>query len=103
MKIRVIEDSQLAEVLKVGGITLYPFIFIVCSLEIAKKGYLLRHEFVHVSQVERLGWLRFYLSYLFYFLVNYIKYRNWDKAYRAIPYESEAYRTERWKKLPDYI
>ena len=45
----------------VEAITLYPFI-IYKSEEAVKKHR--KHEWVHVEQVRRLGWLRFYLSYL---------------------------------------
>ena len=72
----------------VRAITLYPFILTPYA---ALSDETLRHEMVHVAQVERLGWFRFYASYLGYYLVNLVKYRNHQEAYRNIPYEMEAY------------
>lgn len=78
------------KLLGVNAIVLYPFIFFVRSKEYyfyhgnsdtyAKRvvnnipigdtwtgnGYrILKHEFVHIYQVQRLGWFKFYLSYIF--------------------------------------
>ena len=44
-----------------NAITLYPFI--IYRSEAAQTTYQ-AHEFVHVEQVRRLGWFRFYVSYL---------------------------------------
>ncbi len=52
---------------------------------------MLRHEMVHVEQIRRLGWFRFYASYLYEFGLNYWRYRNWKQAYFAISFEREAY------------
>jgi len=43
------------------AITLYPYI--IYRSEEAKEQYR-KHEMVHVEQVRRLGWLKFYASYL---------------------------------------
>lgn len=55
----------------------YPWIFINNPND--KK--LLAHELVHVMQVQRDGWLHFYLKYLYY----HAKY-----GYKNNPYEIEA-------------
>lgn len=47
--------------IKAQAITLYPFI--IYRSEKAKDFYR-SHEMVHVEQVRRLGWLKFYASYL---------------------------------------
>ncbi len=52
--------------------------------------YQIRHEYVHVDQIARHGIFQFYTIYLFHFCMNMLKYRNWDKAYREIPFEKEA-------------
>jgi len=60
------------------GIALYPFVFL-------RRGYsatIMRHELIHVWQVRKVGWLRFYLTYL----LDACKYE-----YREIPAEVEAY------------
>ena len=76
-----------------GAITLYPYIFFRAS-ENEVSASTLRHEMIHVRQVRRLGWVKFYSSYLFHYGVGLFKYLDNDKAYRAIPYEVEAYRDQ---------
>ncbi|RZA27179.1 MAG: hypothetical protein EOP10_01105 [Proteobacteria bacterium] len=55
---------------------------------------LLRHEWIHQEQMDRVGVVRFYLIYLKDYLYNLCRYRNHDKAYFAIPFEQEAYARE---------
>lgn len=59
------------------AITIAPFIFYngVMSEELK------RHELVHIEQVKRLGWIRFYLTYLWY-IARY--------GYKNNPFEVEA-------------
>lgn len=64
----------------IRGIVLYPWVLFRDKPE-AVTHTLARHEFEHVRQVRREGWLRFYLTYLFY----QIKY-----GYRENPFEVEA-------------
>lgn len=52
------------------------------------------HELIHHAQQKELWLLGFYALYLFYFLRNYWRLRNWDAAYRAIPFELEAFAHE---------
>ena len=52
---------------------------------------LVNHEMVHIKQIEKEGALKFYSKYLYYYLVNLVKYRDTKKAYMNIPYEKEAY------------
>ncbi len=56
---------------------------------------LLRHEMVHQEQMDRHGVAGFYLIYFRDYLVNLWRLRDHDAAYRAIPFEREAYRRER--------
>jgi len=51
---------------------------------------LIAHELVHVTQMQKLGALKFYCLYLAEFLVNLIKLKSWLEAYRAISFEKEA-------------
>jgi hypothetical protein len=90
-KIKVIENSALPKLLGVGGITIYPLILLAqkASPEIVA------HEMVHISQVERVGWLSFYTSYCLEFLALLIQHKDWYRAYRNISYEKEAYDNER--------
>ena len=56
---------------------------------------LLRHELIHLEQIERYGVVQFYLIYLRDYLANLCRFRNHDTAYRNIPFEKEAYERER--------
>lgn len=60
------------------GLTLYPFVFLAPWWTIQD----LRHELIHVWQVRRDGWLRFYVTWLWQRLV---------RGYRYISVELEAY------------
>lgn len=52
---------------------------------------LIKHELIHVHQMERLGLIRFGFQYLFEYCGHFLRYWNRDKAYRAISFEAEAY------------
>jgi hypothetical protein len=54
----------------------------------------LQHEHIHLRQQRELLVLPFYLLYLLHYLVNIIRYRNHNKAYRHICFEREAYACE---------
>jgi hypothetical protein len=51
---------------------------------------LLRHEFVHLEQMDRHGVARFYLIYFSDYLANFWRLRDHDAAYRHIQFEREA-------------
>jgi hypothetical protein len=90
MKIRHIENSKLAKLIGYN-ITLYPFIFYIG----VPTEDVVVHEMVHVAQVERLGWFKFYTSYLWeYFKLRAIGVPK-ITAYMQIPYEIEAYDKQR--------
>jgi len=77
----------------VVAITIYPFIFFKDSKKDIPDS-IFRHEMIHVRQVRRLGWLKFYTSYLYHYFKGLIKYRSNTEAYINIPYEVEAYRDQ---------
>jgi hypothetical protein len=64
----------------IGGITIYPFIFFKRTRE-EVTDTLFRHEMEHIYQVERLGWFKFYLTYL---------WQNIRVGYKKNKYEIEA-------------
>lgn len=79
-----------------NAITLFPFVFY--------KGEPLSdreccHETVHLWQQFTLLIVPFYLLYFLFWLVALLRYRNWQRAYRAIPFERSAYRLESRKDL----
>ena len=51
----------------------------------------MRHEEIHLAQERELLYVGFYLLYVLLFLVLLLWHFNWHKAYRAIPFEHEAY------------
>lgn len=53
---------------------------------------LLEHELIHQEQMNRCGVFKFYVIYLKDYFKGLIKLRNHELAYRAIPFEKEAYR-----------
>ncbi len=77
-----------------NGITLYPFIFFK-SEEHKENKQIVNHEKIHIEQQKELLVVFFFLIYVLHFVWNYFKFRNWDKAYRNIIFEKEAYGNER--------
>ena len=83
MKIRVVYHSfifRLPLLNNYAGMVLYPFMLFKRSKE-EVPDTLFRHELEHVYQVQREGWFKFYIKYL---------YLNVRKGYRNNPYEIEA-------------
>jgi len=91
MKPIIIKNSRLPKLLSwfmdIGGITLFPFIFI--------KGEgnerVIRHESIHIAQYAETLVLGFLFLYVIDFVHAFIKYKNYDDAYRSIRFEREAY------------
>lgn len=51
----------------------------------------INHERIHTAQQRELLFIPFYILYVIEWLFRLIQYRNWDKAYRNISFEREAY------------
>lgn len=49
------------------------------------------HECIHYAQEKELWYIGFYLLYFFEFLLGLAYFLNWNKAYRNISFEVEAY------------
>lgn len=95
MTIRLRFNHWLPKLLKVDGITLYPYILIAISEhEAVIDTYLLQHECIHLSQIRKMGVFKFYFTYL----LDTIKY-----AYRERPAESEAYIMQAIYPIPDEV
>jgi hypothetical protein len=80
MKIRPVYNFLPLRKSWIGGITIYPFIFFKRKRE-EITDRLFRHEMEHIYQVERLGWFKFYLTYL---------WQNIRVGYKRNKYELEA-------------
>ena len=75
------------------AITLYPFIFVRNASDKYDK-VLINHERIHLRQQVETLILLFVIWYFLDFLFKYLRYRNWDKAYRNIIFEREAYNNQ---------
>lgn len=75
----------------VGGLTLFPFVFCKYAKPSAR---LINHERIHLQQQIELGLFPFYVWYILEFLVRWVRYRQWYKAYRNISFEREAYHND---------
>ena len=73
------------------AITLFPFVF-YNDKPLTEKDR--RHETVHVWQQLALLLVIFYILYLIFWLVGYLRYRDVMRAYYAIPFERSAYHLE---------
>ena len=78
--------------IRVGGITLYPFIII--RPEYNNK-VTIHHENIHIEQQKELLVVFFYFLYVYYWLKGKIKGLTNGDAYMSIPFEKEAYENER--------
>lgn len=72
----------------------YPFIFIHNN-SLKSDPVLLNHEKIHLRQQAEMLIIPFYFWYVTEFLLRFIAYRNWHKAYRNISFEREAYANEK--------
>lgn len=52
---------------------------------------LMRHERIHTAQQRELLWVPFYIIYFIEWVCLLCKYHHWEKAYRALSFEREAY------------
>jgi len=87
MKIRRKYNNWIPQLLNVGAITLYPFILYSRTKPylLARPDYLkaiFKHEYIHIDQVRRMGWFKFYFLYLVESAKN---------GYKENKYELEAW------------
>lgn len=76
--------------LPVAGMAIFPFVLIKFE-KLKADRQIINHELIHLRQQIELLVLPFFILYLINYLVNLIKYRNHDTAYRNIIFEREAY------------
>lgn len=75
------------------GMAIFPFI-ILKNKGLKSSNVIINHEKIHLRQQLELLVLPFYVLYFIHYLINLIKYKNHDKAYRNIVFEKEAYRND---------
>jgi len=76
-----------------NGMTIYPFIFLK-DKSLISNSILINHERIHLKQQIELLWIFFFIWYAIEFLWHLVRLRNWNKAYRSISFEKEAYQNE---------
>ena len=74
--------------IRVGGITLYPFI--ILRPEYNNKTTI-NHEKIHIEQQKELLVVFFYILYVYYWLKGKAAGLSNEAAYMLIPFEKEAY------------
>lgn len=72
------------------AINLFGFIFTLRDLDRVE----LNHELIHSAQQRELLYIPFFIWYGIEWVVLYLKYHDWQVAYRHIRFEKEAYRHE---------
>lgn len=75
------------------GVTLYPYI-VMKDASLQNDKVFVNHESIHFHQQKELLVIPFYIIYLLEFVVRYFQYKDFDKAYRNISFEREAYANE---------
>jgi hypothetical protein len=81
------------------GMTVFPFVVVGTAAD-REDAVLVNHERIHLRQQLELLILPFFVWYGIDFLVKWLRYRDWNAAYRNIIFEREAYANE---KDPDYL
>jgi len=73
------------------------FIILIKQLSLLQSyaAIIINHERIHCAQQVELLVIFFYLIYVGHYLINLIKYRNHQEAYRNIIFEKESYNYER--------
>ena len=88
MKTKVIE-TRLVPKGGVAAITLFGLVFTRDKRLVTPR--VLNHELIHCAQQLEMLYVPFFLVYFIEWIWKIIKYRSWDKAYRALSMEREAY------------
>ncbi|WP_412466695.1 hypothetical protein [Pedobacter sp. KLB.chiD] len=79
--------------LPAAGMAIFPFILLK-SARLKNDQEIINHEKIHLRQQLELLIFPFYILYLINYLINIIRYKEHDLAYRNIVFEKEAYQHE---------
>ena len=77
-----------------SAMAIFPFV-IIKEEKMKGDALLLNHELIHHQQQLELAIVPFYLIYGIHYLINFIRFRNHDRAYREIIFEREAYQMDK--------
>ena len=75
------------------SVSIYPFIFLKFNCD-KTNTYLLNHERIHIQQQKECFVIPFFVIYFLNFVINFFRYFSFDKAYRNICFEKEAFSNE---------
>lgn len=74
--------------------TLFPFI-LIANKKLKEDKVFVNHERIHLRQQIEMLVIPFYVVYMIHYLVNRVKLKDHNKAYRNIVFEREAYSNEK--------
>lgn len=81
------------------AINLFGYVFTKSDLTDWEK----RHEEIHTEQMKELWYIPFYILYVLEFLIRLpLNKFKWNKAYKAISFEREAYTFQGWMYYMNY-
>lgn len=75
------------------AINLFGIVFVRGKRPLSK--YIINHEQIHTYQMKYMLYIFFYLWYFIEWLIKLLLCFNFDKAYRNISFEKEAYDNQR--------
>lgn len=78
---------------RITGLAFWPIIVLREHTQVTNT-VLVNHEKIHLRQQAELLVLPFYLWYFAEWLLRIVQYKNFNKAYRNISFEREAYARE---------
>jgi hypothetical protein len=93
MKPIIIYNSFITKYFELDGLVLYPFILISEKKENTPLSTL-KHEFIHIEQIKRIGIFQFYYQYLHYILKSFNETDDLSRAFIENKFEEEAYNRE---------
>lgn len=86
---KVIQTKLLSSCRNLLAITLFGFVFTSDKRKVDR--YVLNHELIHCQQQLEWLYLPFFILYLAEWMMRFVQYRDFNKAYHAVSFEREAY------------
>lgn len=77
----------------IQGVAIFPFLFLR-NRNLLQSQNFIQHEKIHFKQQLELLWVFFFLWYIIEFSYHWIKLQSWEKAYKNVSFEREAYANE---------
>jgi hypothetical protein len=77
----------------IQGLAIFPFL-LLRNRNLLQSQKLIQHEKIHFKQQLELLWVFFFLWYIIEFTYRWIQLQSWEKAYKNVSFEKEAYANE---------